>query len=409
MVWRRRSKSKVSGPLPMTIWILGLVSLLTNSASVIISALTPLFITSILGGTSVDIGHIRGFTEALSYIVKLFSGVLSDYLGKRKVLVLGGYICAAFTKPLFAMAQGIWMYAIAQTLERVANGMRDTPRDALIADCAPKGQKGVCFGLRQSMACVGSALGAFLCYEIMQITGSNIRMTYFLTMIPIFIAIVLLYFGIEEPKNLSRLKDGKKKGFPIRRAELALLGRRYWAFMSIVLVFMLVRFSESFLVLRAQTLGLEAKYASLVLLVMYLFNTPTARIAGKMSDSVDRRWVLLFGFSLLLISCVMLSQACSVEMALVGVALYGIHHGATQGTFYAMVADYSPQKLKGTAFGVFNLVCAIGMLISNATVGHLWHWYGPDMAFFCPAIVVLFAILGLMFLKNLSATKGAGN
>ncbi|MDR1267310.1 MAG: MFS transporter [Holosporales bacterium] len=405
MVGKQRSEEQVPAGLPLTIWILGIVSLLTNSSSVIITALTPLFVTSILGGTSVDIGYIRGFTEALSYIVKLFSGVLSDYIGKRKALVLGGYACAAFTKPLFAVAHDIWVYATAQTLERIANGIRDTPRDALIADCAPKGKKGVCFGIRQSCAGAGSALGAFLCYQIMQMTGSNIRMTYFLATIPIFIAITLLYFGAEEPKNLSRLKDRKKRGFPIRRAELALLGRRYWVFISVVLVFMLVRFSESFLVLKAQTLGLEAKHASLVLLVVYLFNTPAARIVGKMSDKVDRRLFLLFGFSVMLTSCVVLACADSIPITMIGAALYGIHHGATQGTFYAMIADYSPSKLKGTAFGVFNLTCAVGMLISNAVVGHLWHWYAPVVAFLFPSAVVLLAIVGLLFVKNPSAEE----
>ncbi|MDR0407111.1 MAG: MFS transporter [Holosporales bacterium] len=400
MVWRQRPKKGTPAFMPLTVWILGIVSLLTNSSSVVITALTPLFITGILGGTSVDVGHIRGFTEALSYIVKLFSGVLSDYIGKRKILVLAGYACAAITKPLFAMANGILMYATAQTLERIANGMRDTPRDALIADCAPKGKKGVCFGIRQSMACAGSALGAFLCYRVMQATGSNIRLTYFLAIIPIVIAIILLYWLVEEPKNLVRLKDQKRKGFPIRRQELAMLGQRYWVFISVVLVFMLVRFSESFLVLKAQTQGVEAKYASLVLLVMYVLNTPAARIVGKLSDYIDRRIFLLFGFTVLLISCVTLALSDSIFMTMMGVALYGIHHGATQGTFYAMVADYSPPKLKGTAFGVFNLVCAIGMLISNAMVGHLWHLYSPAIAFFAPAIIVLLAIIGLTFIKS---------
>ncbi|MDR2416840.1 MAG: MFS transporter [Holosporales bacterium] len=393
------SKEAVPTRIPSTVWVLSIVSLLTNSSSVVITALTPLFITGILGGTSIDVGHIRGFTEALSYIVKLFSGVLSDYIGKRKILVLIGYACAALTKPLFATASGLFMYATAQTMERVANGMRDTPRDALIADCAPKGRKGVCFGLRQSMACAGSAIGAFLCYQVMHVTGSNIRLTYFLAIIPIIIAVILLHVGVEEPKNLSRLKDSKRKGFPIRREELVMLGSRYWMFVSVVLVFMLVRFSESFLVLKAQTQGLEAKYASLILLVMYTFNTPAARIVGKLSDYTDRRVFLLFGFSILLISCVILALSDSIFMTMVGVALYGIHHGATQGTFYAMVADYSPQKLKGTAFGVFNLVCAIGMLISNAIIGHLWHLYSPAIAFFTPSVIVLLAIIGVVFVK----------
>lgn len=386
--------------IPLTIWTLGAVSFFSNSASVIITALSPEFIIHVLGSNAAVLGYVRGFSEALSYLVKLVSGVFSDWLGKRKVLIIIGYLCAAFAKPMFALSKGLGLYVSAQLLERITNGLRDTPRDALIADCAPKEVKGACYGIRQSGAFLGSMIGAIACYLFLsKCPGEKgIRLVYLFAAIPIFIAVLLIYFGVKEPK-ISSLKE--RKGFPIRKADMKQLDSKFWKYMTVCFIFMCARYSESFLVLRAQDLGMSVEYTPLVLAVMYLLNVPTSKIVGSWSDRRDRRVFLAFGFCMMLASCMVLALSTEIWHALIGVAIYGIHYGATQGTFYAIVTDYSPPQIKGTSIGIFNFVCCIGMLISNLLTGNLWKAYGhdPEVVFFTNAAITFIAIVGLIFVR----------
>lgn len=401
------SPKTTKASIPMTIWILGAVSFFSNSASVVITALTPEFIIHVLGSNPAVLGYIRGFSESLSYLIKLVSGVFSDWLGKRKILILIGYLCAAFAKPMFALSKGLGLYVSAQLLERITNGLRDTPRDALIADCTPKELKGASYGIRQSFAFLGSMVGSISCYFILaNCTGSSsesIRLVYLLASIPILIAVGLIYFGIQDPK-ISSLKS--RKGFPIKKSDMKQLGGHFWYYMVVCFVFMCSRYSEAFLALRAKELGLSLKYIPLVLAVMYLFNAPTAKIIGSWSDRRDRKVFLAFGFCMMLASCMVLALATEIWHVMVGVAIYGIHYGATQGTFYAIVADYSPSQIKGTSIGIFNLVCCLGMAISNVITGNLWHIYGAEIVFLTNAVISFMATIGVMFIKpNKDKTK----
>lgn len=397
----QKTKSLFASALPRTIWIVGIVSFFSNSASVIITAFSAEFIINILGASPAAMGYIRGLSEALSYLVKMFSGVLSDWIGKRKILILIGYLCAAFAKPMFAAAQGLGLYVSAQLLERVTNGLRDTPRDALIADCAPKELKGASYGIRQSFAFLGSMVGAIAGFLLLWYFGSSvmtIRMVYLFAAFPILIAVALIYFGINEPKDIVRLKD-KRKGFPIKKDDIKQLGSHFWFYIFVCFVFMCSRYSESFLVYRAQHLGLEVKYAPLVLALMYLFNSPTSKIVGSWSDRHERKIFLAFGFCMMLASCIVLAFAKEIWQVMIGVAIYGIHYGATQGTFYAMVSDYSPPQIKGTSIGIFNLVCCIGMCISNIITGELWRHCGAEMTFLVNSAITFVAAISVMFIK----------
>jgi MFS family permease len=396
------SDSCDSSSIPMTIWVLGAVSFFSNSASVVITALTPEFIIHILGSSPAVLGYIRGFSESLSYLVKLFSGVFSDWIGKRKILILIGYLCAAFAKPMFAMSKGLGLYISAQLLERVTNGLRDTPRDALIADCTPKQLKGESYGIRQSFAFMGSMVGSIMCFFILSnyagnSTEDSIRTIYLLASIPIFIAVFLICFGIKEAKILG-LKS--RKGFPIKRSDVKLLGLKFWYYISVCFLFMCARYSEAFLVLRAKELNMSLKYIPLVLALMYLFNAPTSKIVGAWSDRKDRKVFLAFGFCMMLVSCIVLTVATEIWHVIVGVAIYGIHSGATQGTFYAMVSDYSPPQLKGTSIGIFNLICCVGMCISNAITGNLWTIFGANVAFLVNAAITFVAAIGIIFVES---------
>lgn len=398
-----RIPTEVHPKIPRTVWILGIVSFFMNSASVIITALTPFFIMQVLGGSVAAVGHIRGFSEALSYLIKLFSGVISDYMGRRKTLILLGYGCAAVTKPLFGIAHNIYQYTIIQVVERVANGLRDSPRDALIADCVPKQVKGTSYGIRQSFAMAGSMVGAFLCYFLLSYFSSSdnadsVRIVYFVATIPSIVAVLLLYFGIVETPGLVRLKD--RKGFPIKKADLQQLGGRFWFFMATTFVFMSSRFSDAFLVVKAQEIGWDLSHMPLALAIMYLSNSITAKVAGSLSDRIDRRIFLGVGFIFMMLTCLIIGHAQDSIELVIGTILYGIHFGATQGTFYALVADYSPSHIKGTSFGVFNLVCAFGMVGSNSLTGGLWHIYGVEKTMWIAAGVAFVAFIMLLFLKK---------
>ncbi len=392
--------NSATSKVPRTIWIVGIVSFFSNIASVVVTAFSPQFIINILGGTPAAMGYIRGLSEALSYLVKMVSGVISDWLGKRKILMLFGYLCAAIAKPMFAMCQGLGLYTAAQLLERVTNGIRDTPRDALIADCAPKELKGASYGIRQSFAFLGSMIGSVFTFWALAHFGTSefvLRMVYVGAAVPIFIAVALIYFGIKEPK-IQGLKS--RKGFPIKRADVKQLGSHFWYYMFVVFVFMCSRYSESFLVYRAQDLGLDVKYAPLVLTVIYLFNSPTSRIVGNWSDRHDRKLFLAFGFCMMLASCIILALANDCWMVFVGAAIYGIHYGATQGTFYAMVSDYSPPQIKGTSIGIFNFVCCCGMFVSNVLTGEFWTRFGSEWTFTVISAISFVAAIAMMFVKK---------
>ncbi len=386
--------------MPMTVWILGAVSFFSNSAAVVITALTPEFIIHVLGSTAAVLGYIRGFSEALSYLVKLFSGVISDWMGKRKILILWGYLCAAFAKPMFALSQGLGLYVSAQLLERVTNGLRDTPRDALIADCTPKELKGAAYGIRQTGAFTGSLIGSIACFFVLAnfrgSSGDSIRLVYLLASIPIFMAVLLIYFGIKEPKIIGLQK---RRGFPIRKSDIKELGGRFWFYMLVCFIFMCARYSEAFLALRAKELHLELKFIPLVLALMYFFNALTSRIVGTWSDRRDRKVFLAFGFCMMLLSCAVLALAKETWHVLFGVAIYGVHYGATQGTFFAMVSDYAPPQIKGTSIGIFNLICCFGMCISNALTGNLWTIYDAEVAFSVNALITLIATICIMFIR----------
>jgi MFS family permease len=245
-------------------------------------------------------------------------------------------------------------------------------------------------------------VGSLACFFILsKCHGSSspedsIRLVYLLASIPIFIAVALIYFGIHEPK-IPSLKS--RKGFPIKRTDIKLLGTHFWYYMAVCFVFMCARYSEAFLALRAKDLELDLQYIPLVLAVMYLFNAPTAKIVGSWSDRHDRKVFLAFGFSMMLASCLVLGMATEIWHVFVGVAIYGIHYGATQGTFFAMVADYSPAHIKGTSIGIFNIICGVGMCVSNALTGNLWHKCGPDLAFHVNAAITFIAVIGIMFVK----------
>ncbi len=382
--------------MPAGIWVLGFVSLLMDISSEMIHSLLPLFMATTLGASALTIGLVEGAAESTALIVKVFSGVLSDYLGKRKGLAVFGYALGALTKPLFAVATSTGVVLTARLLDRVGKGIRGAPRDALAADIAPPHLRGAAFGLRQSLDSVGSFLGPLIGVGLMLLWANDFRAVFWVAVIPGVMAVALLMVGIREPETDPKHQPGERRRNPIRRDNLARLSPAYWSVVGIGAVFTLARFSEAFLVLRAQQIGIPTALVPLVMVAMGLVYSLTAYPFGKLSDRVSHRKMLAVGLAVLVAADLVIASGEGWATLLVGVALWGVHMGMTQGLLAAMVADTAPADLRGTAFGFFNLVSGMALLAASVIAGLLWDRLGATWTFYAGAGFSLAALIALV-------------
>lgn len=394
----RRTKlmNPVSTPqrLPAGIWVLGFVSLLMDISSEMIHSLLPLFMVGTLGMSVALVGLLEGLAEATALIVKVFSGVLSDWFGKRKPLALLGYGLGAATKPLFALAAGSWgphMVFGARLLDRVGKGIRGAPRDALVADIAAPGQRGAAFGLRQSLDTVGAFLGPLLAVGLMLLWANDFRAVFALAITPALLCVALLALGVREPER----PPAERRVNPISKVNLQRLPRAYWWVVGVGALFTLARFSEAFLVLRAEQTGVALALVPLVMVAMNLVYSLSAYPFGKLSDRVSRQRLLLAGLAVLVLADLVLAASAHWTGLLLGVALWGLHMGMTQGLLAALVADAAPVDLRGTAYGFFNLVSGVAMLLASVLAGLLWQWFGPAWTFGAGAVFCVLTMLGM--------------
>jgi MFS family permease len=386
------SAASAAPRLPASIWALGFVSLLMDVSSELIHSLLPVFMVTVLGTSVLAVGLIEGAAEGIALIVKVFSGVLSDYMGKRKPLALLGYGLAAFSKPLFALASTTGVVLTARLLDRIGKGIRGAPRDALIADIVPPAIRGAAFGLRQSLDTVGAFLGPLLAIALMLLWANDFRAVFWVSVIPAAASVALLLFAVREPEGAK--SEGRTN--PIRRESLRRFSRQYWWVVGIAAVFTLARFSEAFLVLRAQQGGLAAAWAPLVLIAMNLVYSAGAYPFGKLSDTMNHKTLLGAGLAVLIAADVLLATAGHGPLLWIGIALWGLHMAMTQGLLAAMVAEASPRDLHGSAFGFFNLVSGIAMLVASALAGWLWDQWGPAATFGAGAVLAALAAAALM-------------
>ena len=389
--------------IPAGIWVLGFVSLLMDISSEMIHSLLPLFLVTTLGASALMIGLIEGMAEATALIVKVFSGVLSDWFGRRKGLALLGYGLGAVTKPMFAMAPGVGLVLTARLLDRVGKGIRGAPRDALVADIAPPELRGAAFGLRQALDTVGAFAGPLLAVGLMLLWANNFQAVFWVAVIPGAMAVALLAFGVKEPAP----KPGAIRQNPIRRASLARLPAAYWQVVGIGAVFTLARFSEAFLVLRAQQSGIPLAIVPLVMVAMNLVYAASAYPFGRLSDRVSHKSLLIGGLALLIVADLILACSSHWVVILIGVSVWGLHMGMTQGLLAVMVADTAPADLRGTAYGFFNLVSGLALLIASLIAGLLWDRFGAPATFLTGAAFSAAAlILVLRRSGNLPASRG---
>ena len=385
--------AKSTSAIPRTVLALGFVSLFMDLSSELVHSLLPVYLVSTLGASVLSVGFIEGIAEASALIVKVFSGAISDFFGRRKGLILLGYGMAALTKPLFPLASSVEMVFAARFLDRIGKGIRGAPRDALIADVAPEAIRGACFGLRQSMDTVGAFLGPLLAIALMYWFSNDIKSVLWFAVVPAVIAVLLIVVGVGEPEGKPSAQRFRS---PIRLDTLKGFSRDYWWVVAVGAILTLARFSEAFLVLRAQQAGFAITWVPLVMVVMSLVYALSAYPAGILSDRMNRRSMLVVGLVLLILADLTLAHAASILPVLIGVALWGMHMGLTQGILAAMIADVTPSELKGTAFGLFNLVGGLFMLLASVIAGGLWARYGPAMTFYTGAVFSLAALVMLL-------------
>lgn len=378
--------------IPRTVMALGLVSMFMDISSEMIHSLLPVFLISVLNAGTLTVGMIEGVAEATALIAKTFSGALSDAFKRRKLLALAGYGLAALTKPIFAVAPNVSIVFAARFLDRVGKGIRGAPRDAFVADVTDSQFLGAAYGLRQSLDTAGAFMGPLLAVGFMLIFSGNFRWVFWVSVIPGLVAVFILAVWIKEPE--SHLSESAKK--PIGFRDIFKLTPAYWMVVTLGFVFTLVRFSEAFLLLRAQSVGMAAGMIPLILVLMNIVYSLTAYPVGRLSDHLGRMGLMVAGLAVLIISDVILAMAERVLLVAAGAALWGLHMGLTQGVLSAMVADTAAENFRGTAFGIFSMISGIAILIASIIAGGLWEFFGPSAAFFSGAAFAAVALIGFI-------------
>ena len=386
--------------IPPAIWALGFVSLLMDISSEMIHSLLPVLLVTALGANALAVGVIEGAAEATALIVKVFSGALSDYWGRRKPLAVLGYGLGALSKPLFALAASGGMVFAARIIDRIGKGIRGAPRDALVADLAPPEMRGAAFGLRQSLDTVGAFLGPLLAMGLMLAWANDFRAVFWVAIVPGFLAVALLIFGVKEPQ-----RDGAHTPVnPIRREQLRRLSSAYWWVVGIGAVFTLARFSEAFLILRAEQGGLPLALTPLVLIGMNVVYALSAYPFGRLADRISHSKLLAGSLVLLIGADLLLAYSNHWSWVWAGITAWGLHMGASQGLLATMVADAAPADLRGTAFGVFNLVSGLAMLAASVIAGLLWEVIGASVTFLAGAAFSVVALAAIALRP--SASRG---
>jgi len=380
-------------PLPRTIWVLGFTSLLMDSSSEIVHAILPLFLTVGLGSTPAVVGLIDGIAEATANVTRVFSGALSDYWHSRKAIAAFGYALSAASKFLFPLADSAVTVLAGRFVDRLGKGIRGAPRDALIADWVTPEQRGYAYGIQQALDNAGAVIGPLAAVLLLTAHHGQFTAVLWWAVLPALASATVIALGAKEP-DVAR-PPGKAR-FPLRRAELARLGRPFWILTGVLLVMLLPRFSEAFMLLRGTGLGIAIDWSPMVLVVMNAVSVPVTPLAGIWSDRIGRPAVILGGFALLAVSHLLFALATTPAAVFVAAALWGIHMGMTQGVFSALIADHAPAELRGTAFGVFNLAAGIAVLAGSFGMGLIWDAIGPARAFGIAAGLTLLGIALLL-------------
>ena len=389
--------------LPRAVWALGLTSLLMDTSSELIHGLLPVFLVVTLGASATALGVVEGIAEATAQITRVFSGWLSDVLGQRKALTVAGYGLAAVTKPLFPLANSIGLVLLARFLDRIGKGIRGAPRDALVADLTPADKRGAAFGLRQSLDTVGATLGPAAAIGLMYLFNDDIRTVLWFAVIPAVLAVIVLMVGVKEPAHAEA-----KARAPLHAREIKELGSACWRVIVAGAVFTLARFSEAFLVIRARDQGLALAWAPAVIAVMSLVYAASAYPAGRLQDRIGARPLLLCGLLVLIAADLVLAFGSTLVAIFLGIGMWGLHMGLTQGVLAALVGATAPDRLRGTGFGLFGLVTGLAALVASVLAGLLWDRIGAEATFLAGGVFAAAAFVAFLLVKR-DANGDAGS
>jgi MFS family permease len=394
--------------IPRSVWALGFVSMFMDISSEMIHALLPIYLVTVLGASMVTVGFIEGIAEAIAMITKVFSGAISDWVGKRKILAVIGYGLAAFTKPVFPLAGSVGEIVAARFIDRIGKGIRGAPRDALIADITPEHVRGASFGMRQSLDTIGAFVGPLLAIGLMLLTANSFTTVFWLAVLPAFIAFVLMVYAVEEPaKKVAPENASRPRKHRLQWRDVKQFSGAFWSVVAVASVFTLARFSEAFLILKAQAVGVPIALVPTVMVAMNVIYAVSAFPAGVLSDRLGRNGILFFGIAMLIVADILLAFATSASAVMLGVVFWGLHMGLTQGLLATLVADTAPDKLRGTAFGIFNLALGVAMLIASVIAGALWQELGAKFTFLAGAAFTTVALLGIGVIRYRTATTMA--
>jgi len=390
--------SAKSPSLPLSIWALGGVSFLMKISSVIIYNLSPFFITQVLGASTFVLGLLEGFTEAMALFSRIFSGILSDLIHKRKSIIAVGYVLALISRPLLALASSIEGVMLGKAFDRVGNGLDATPRDALVGDLAPPSIKGACYGLRESLSRAGSFSGSLLLMLLLWLTQNDYSLIFWIGSIPTALALIVLLTFVKDP--VSEKFEHKKVKKPLKWADVARLPFVFWLTLFLSGLFMSSNFSGAFLLLRAEQMGLSLQFIPLVMIIQNLATACTAYPVGYFSDKFGRRSMMFLGIILVIFSDLLLANGSSIYIVLAGVLLWGAEMGITQSILAVFLADACPQDLRGTGFGLFHLVNGTCLILANSVAGLIWSTASPSAMFYTSACIATLSAAVLPFVHK---------
>lgn len=359
--------------------------------------------TQVLGASIFTLGILEGFIEVITLLARVFSGVLSDYIHKRKNIIVVAYIFALISRPLLALATRMEDVFLGRAFDRIGNGLDATPRDALVGDLAPIQIKGACYGLRESLSRTGSFFGALLAMGLLWLTQGNFSLVFWIGSIPTALALIVLLLFVKDPTSEKSQQKKVKNKFNFK--ELLNLPLPFWLTLLLSGLFMLSNFSGAFLILRAEQTGLELHLISLVMIIQNLATAGTAYPVGYLSDRMGRRSMMALGILLVILSDLLLAWGGSIYIILGGVLLWGAEIGITQSILAVFLADSCPQDLRGTGFGLFHFINGCCLLIANVLAGWIWHDISPSSMFYASAVIAVCSAFVLPFIQKKAPSK----
>ncbi len=376
----------------MNIIILGLVSLLTDISTEMVYPLLPMFLTQTLGASPAILGLIEGIAESVASLLRVFSGYISDRVGRRKPLAIVGYAASTLGKVFLVVAQA-WPTVLAgRFVDRFGKGVRTAPRDALIADSADPARRGRAYGLHRAMDSLGATLGVILAIVLLRSGAGNVRAIFLWSLIPAALGVGVLFFA----RDVRPERIGTQA--PVLR--WSVLPAKLRAYLLVVFLFTLGNSSNQFLLLRAQNVGVATAAVLVLYLVFNITYTVVAYPAGRLSDWMGRRTLLVAGYALYGLVYLGFGLASSPGSLWVLFPVYGLYMGISDGVEKALVADLAPTSIRATAIGLHATLVGIGLLPASLLAGWMWTSFGPAVPFYfggilgCAAALAVLVVLG---------------